>query len=392
MSPAFLSGVAGVTLGGVAVLGASVAQAQTTYGPGPGAGQNGIPDNNLAGVASAIIVNTQNRVVTSLNSVTVTGLTHSWMGDLTATLSHGGTSVNLFARPGGANDSSNFNGTYTFNATASQTVAQATAALGDADLTPGNYRSSGGLSAFAGIGLEGDWVLRIVDQGADDVGTFTGWQFNATSQAAPVGTYSNNTSGDIPDGSSAGVTSDIVVSDIFQVNTFDSVTIRGLQHSLVGDLTARVTNVNTGTTVDLFARPGRTTTGEFDFGDDSNLNGNYTFTLGGSSFADAAGQGNTAYTVPAGTYAASTSQVPGEANSNTLATFNGTNINGTWRLSLIDSEQGDIGSFSGWGFNVTPANVVIPEPSAGAFYTLGLGLLGIAGSVARHRKRANIGS
>jgi subtilisin-like proprotein convertase family protein len=343
---------------------AAYAQTTATYGPGPG---GSIPDNNATGISSTITVNTLNQVVTSLNSVTITGLTHPWMGDLTATLSKDGVSVNLFARPGGANDNSNFNGTYTFNATAAQTVAQATAALGNVDLAPGTYRADGNLASFANLNLGGNWTLNINDQGAADVGTFIGWQFSATT----VTGYSNNTGGTIPDNSSSGVTSDIVVSDLFQINTFDSVRIRGLQHTLVGDLTARVTNVSTGTTVDLFARPGRTTSDEFDYGYESNLNGDYTFTLGGASFSDAAAQGNTAFDIPTGTYAASTSMVPGEANPNTFNSFNGNNVNGTWRLTLIDSSAGDIGSFTGWGFNVTPFVAVVPEPNAGVFCLLG---------------------
>ena len=102
----------------LAVSGASWAQTNYSnvvvntrnYSGGPGFS---IPDNNNIGVTSRILVSDSESVI-AVNSVTVNSLTHTWAGDLTATIDHGTGSTTLFAQPGGPNESSDFNGNYTF--------------------------------------------------------------------------------------------------------------------------------------------------------------------------------------------------------------------------------------------------------------------------------------
>ncbi|MBC8141160.1 MAG: PEP-CTERM sorting domain-containing protein [Armatimonadetes bacterium] len=95
-----------------------------------------IPGNNAGGVSSTISV-PDNFVSTDFTSVTITGLNHTFVGDLIITLSHGGTTVDILDRvrgDGGATfgDSSNLGGDYTFVTTSGANFNAATAAGGDA--------------------------------------------------------------------------------------------------------------------------------------------------------------------------------------------------------------------------------------------------------------------
>ena len=88
-------------------------------------------------------------------------------------------------------------------------------------------------------------------------------------------TFTGSGSGfNIPDDNPTGTFSDIVVADNFQVNDI-TVDLNSLTHSWIGDLIVTLTHIDTSTTVDLFNRVGRPTTGGVGFG--SNLNGSYNF-------------------------------------------------------------------------------------------------------------------
>ena len=75
-----------------------------------------IPDNDPAGVSVDLIF-ADARLITGNLSVTINSLSHTWIGDLSATLTHvgTGTTVVLFQRPGGANCGADVDGTYTFS-------------------------------------------------------------------------------------------------------------------------------------------------------------------------------------------------------------------------------------------------------------------------------------
>lgn len=143
-----------------------------------------IPDNAPAGITSVINVPDSYAVGDVRAELT---LNHTFLGDLTATLSHGSTTITLFERIGGGSngDDSNFNGTYALTDAAGQTIW--TAAIGAPDsvslVTGGAYRATDEFAntvslraAFAGGPADGVWTLGISDGAAFDTGTLVGWR------------------------------------------------------------------------------------------------------------------------------------------------------------------------------------------------------------------------
>lgn len=176
----------------------------------------------------------------------------------------------------------------------------------------------------------------------------------------------------IPDNDPAGIFSTInIAAD--ETITDVTVTLFGLSHTWVGDVTAEVTHDGTSTAV-LFERVGDTGGTS---GDSSAFGGDYTFADGGADLwaaADAAGFGEV---IAAGTYAAS-----GLANApvSLSASFSGESTQGNWTLFMNDVAQGDTGSITGWGISFSSSSA-IPEPGSFAL----LGALGL-GCVIRRRR------
>ena len=122
-------------------------------------------------------------------SVTVTGLTHTWCGDVSiSVITPGGITVPLVARAGftggtSQGDSSDFNGTYTFRDSATASLWTAASAAGASTvIAGGNYFPSVSLTGArqaldsainAGV-LAGTWTIRFTDSLNLDVGSFTG--------------------------------------------------------------------------------------------------------------------------------------------------------------------------------------------------------------------------
>ncbi len=170
------------------------ALAGAVYGPGAGAA---IPDNAPAGVTSVINV-PDSYTVTDVN-VTINGLTHTWVGDIVATLTKGAVTRTFVSRIGrtspttGVGDSSDFNGSYTFDSDSANSIFAAAAAVGGAvAVAPGTYFTSDSatagaapnqagnvnnlaFNAFDGLDAAGDWTLTISDNASGDLGNFTGW-------------------------------------------------------------------------------------------------------------------------------------------------------------------------------------------------------------------------
>jgi subtilisin-like proprotein convertase family protein len=137
------------------------------------------------------------RPVTSLTRVRVSGLTHTWRGDLHFLLMDpAGAAYNIVVRPGSngttVGDSGNYlTGVYDFE------VTGASVAAGAADIGGGTYAqffnagtgvwTGGGatntaLSAISGPA--GLWTLHIRDWFAADVGGITGWTLEGTDNNA----------------------------------------------------------------------------------------------------------------------------------------------------------------------------------------------------------------
>jgi subtilisin-like proprotein convertase family protein len=145
-----------------------------------------IPDNAAAGASSVIAVAGDTDFPITSVVVSLQGFTHTWIGDVSATLtSPNGTVHTLFARPNrvgntGFGSSSDMNGIYTF----ADTGADFWAAAAINPVAPGTYHtSSEGSSAFtsldaafAGQNGNGNWTLTMNDQAAGDTGSITGWE------------------------------------------------------------------------------------------------------------------------------------------------------------------------------------------------------------------------
>ena len=177
----------------------------------------------------------------------------------------------------------------------------------------------------------------------------------------------------IPDNDPAGIFSTINIG-ADETITDVTVTLFGLSHTWVGDVTAEIIH-DGATTAVLFERVGDTggTSGDSSaFG-----GGDYTFADGGDDLwaaADAAGFGEP---IAAGTYAPS-----GQFNTpvSLAGTFAGESTSGSWTLFMNDVANGDEGSITGWGISFS-SSAAIPEPGSFAL----LGALGL-GCVIRRRR------
>ena len=154
-----------------------------------------IPDNNPAGLSLALTV-PDTFSVGALNSVTVLGLNHAYLGDLVATLTHKGVTIELFDRVGrltnsGFGSNSDFAGDYTFAQTGVD-LSTITGVL-DPSLIYAQYLNgtagqsdtyTGDFTAFNGLGVDGDWTINIADNGLAISGTYTGFSFTVTPAVA----------------------------------------------------------------------------------------------------------------------------------------------------------------------------------------------------------------
>jgi subtilisin-like proprotein convertase family protein len=152
-----------------------------------------IPDATPAGASSNIMISD----VYSLTNVrvTLTTLTHTWLSDLIATITHveTGTTVSLFNRVGGPGEASDFNGNYAFDDSFTSNLWTVAAGLGSNDAVPtGNYYATGAgsstqvfLSGFNGQSTAGTWRLNISDNSSGDTGALGSWSL-ALTYADPV--------------------------------------------------------------------------------------------------------------------------------------------------------------------------------------------------------------
>ncbi|MHC4838872.1 MAG: M12 family metallo-peptidase [Planctomycetota bacterium] len=151
----------------------------------------------------------------------------------------------------------------------------------------------------------------------------------------------------LPDGDAVGASGAIVVEASFEVGSVE-IGIEGLVHDRLGDLSASLTQVESGRSVPLFVRVGRTGGGG---GDNSNLAGDYVFADADvGDFWAAADAANNNGVVPPGRYAATAA---GSADPVSLdAVFGGHDAAGTWRLEIADESSGETGLFAGWSLRV----------------------------------------
>jgi subtilisin-like proprotein convertase family protein len=167
------------------------AQATIPTFTGSGSGFS-IPDNNPTGAFSDIVV-ADNFLINDI-TVGLSSLTHTWTGDLIATLTHvdTNTTVDLFNRvrkttQSGLGDSSNLNDSYNFNDAFTGDLWIAAASLDSSSTIPGgDYFPTGAgssakvpmLTTISGLPSSGTWRLKISDNSQDDLGTLGSWSLN----------------------------------------------------------------------------------------------------------------------------------------------------------------------------------------------------------------------
>ena len=111
-------------------------------------------------------------------------ITHTWVGDIDATVTRGATSVIIIDNPGagaatttacGAG-SNNMNGIILDDeGTAPVETPIATASAAEAYATGGVYTPNNSLTAFDGQAAAGTYTLAVTDGGPDDTGTLDSW-------------------------------------------------------------------------------------------------------------------------------------------------------------------------------------------------------------------------
>ncbi len=180
----------------------------------PGTGTGAIPDGTTATVCDSpgaplnISFNVSGLTGT-VNDVNVNmNITHTWVGDITATLiAPNGTSHILYSRTGrvdtACGDSSNLGGVYNFDDQASNTNWWAASAAGDTNyvIPAGNYRTTQAgpqaaanfspetslNTAFNGVSPNGTWTLRITDNANVDTGAVSAANLEITTAGVPTG-------------------------------------------------------------------------------------------------------------------------------------------------------------------------------------------------------------
>ncbi|WP_436716411.1 proprotein convertase P-domain-containing protein [Roseiconus lacunae] len=148
-----------------------------------------IPDDSPAGISSVITI-TQNEMVSDIQ-VDLVGLSHSWAGDLVATLtSPSGTKADLFYQIGVGvyGDGSDFSGDYSFADGGADLDATMAGLNGGTAAPSGLYQAATDngnpvflTATFAGETTAGDWILNIRDDASADTGSLDSWGLRFTS-------------------------------------------------------------------------------------------------------------------------------------------------------------------------------------------------------------------
>ncbi len=189
---------------GIFAFAASIALASSAMAGGPFGSSSpnlAIPDNNTAGVSTDIVVAADSPIVQLEVGLWIT---HTWQGDLIATLEHveTGTTVTLLNRPGSIDNGGDSVFGYdanNFGTSESNPLILADSAATPIDLYAGPDSGSGtgiagyagpasatdALSAFIGESTMGTWRLTVSDNAGGDTGTINFWSL--TNVPAPGG-------------------------------------------------------------------------------------------------------------------------------------------------------------------------------------------------------------
>lgn len=284
-----------------------------------------ITDGDLAGVSTTFTMSEMGTITDVNIGVEIS---HTWIGDVQATVTHGGVSVILFDRPGvpattfGCADD---NMDCTFDDESINGSIEDVCNGNDPAYT-GDYSPVDPLSAFIGMEASGDWVLSLSDATTPDEGILEGWCIDVE-----IENSCNETVLFIPDGDPIGVTSTVVL-DLGGFITDVNVEL-DIDHTWVGDLTASLKHVETGTVVELFNQPGVPISS---YGcEDDNIQ---------CIFDDESTNGTIENVCNATDPAYSGDYNPEQL----LSAFNGEDRSGTWELVVTDEEGVFEGSIQSW--------------------------------------------
>jgi len=138
-----------------------------------------IPDNNTGGVSSDIVIGASG----TISDVNLDlDITHTYIGDLTISVSFNGTTV-LLADPANTCSSNNITNV-TFDDASSNGAFSANTCTGGTNDSPaytGTYNAENPLSVFNGMNQAGTWTITVVDGANQDTGTLDDWCLEITS-------------------------------------------------------------------------------------------------------------------------------------------------------------------------------------------------------------------
>ena len=314
--PFLLASVLATSVAAAQFSGSYVAPGSLPIPPvGTGGGGCGSGSPNLTEVS----VNVPDTFVVSRVTVLLT-LSHTYVGDLTLTLRHCGTEVEIYDRS--PTSQSDLSGTYTFDDLA---VHQFTDYVTVLPVVPtGAYAPVNAFAAFNGMSSAGNWTLSICDQAAADVGVVSSMilqLYGIQSSGGPIAPPEA-----ISDGNGSCVSPLVRAINVPTGGSVDRVALTlGLTHTDVNDLTVSISH--DGVVVTLIQA------GTMAAGVDAQ--GLYTFLdTPLPSFAQA-------------TYTAPGIVLPGGYGPETpLSAFAGHSKAGVWILMVCDSQPVDVGTLS----------------------------------------------
>jgi subtilisin-like proprotein convertase family protein len=301
-----------------------------------------IPDNNPAGVTSTITVAAEGSLIIDDLDVGM-GATHSWAGDMIATVTHGATSVVVYDRPGVPASTfgcSGDNPVLTMDDEGTGGTVEGSCTNTSTAYPPGvNYTPNNPLSAFDGVDATGTWTMNVSDNALGDTGSLDFWSLLVTpgGGGGTVNTYTANPNAAIPDNNPTGITSTITVPPSSNIVLDVDVQLT-TTHSWAGDLAATLTHGAASST--FYDRPGVPTSTFGCSGDNPTL----TVDDEGTGGAVETSCTNTTVAYPPGV-----NYTP----NNPLTVFDMLDVEGDWVLTISDNALGDTGTLNSWSIIVT---------------------------------------
>ena len=206
---------------------------------------------------------------------------------------------------------------------------------GDVDSADHDIFKSHLFGSNADADLDGDGAVTFQDLVivADQTGTGPGPNCGACSMSN-TGTYTRQVNLAIPDGSGTPVSDSNIITDNFDIT--ELVFVISISHSWIGDLTAVLTHVDTGTSVTVIDQPGVPGSSFGCSGDDIEA------ILSDDAATSIENECNSGSPAISGTF----------TPNNPLDAFDGESTAGTWTLAVSDSSSGGGGSLLGWSLEV----------------------------------------